>query len=52
MKKKVLETVFFCSWLLCGCSAECMFDSPKNTAVTVVAAIVAIACAMALGHRE
>ena len=52
MKTDVLMTVFFLSWLLCGCSVETCMDSPANMAVTVISVIVAVACAWAMGHRR
>lgn len=46
---KALITVFFASWLLCGCSVENFFDG--GAPVAILAALVAIACAMILGGK-
>lgn len=43
--KKVAGILFFLSWLLCGCSIETIFESPKKSAVFIVALIVTILCA-------
>lgn len=51
MKKKVLATVFFASWLLTGCSLETFFESRCNAAVTIIAACVAIASAWAISRK-
>ena len=40
--KKVAGVVFFFSWLLCGCSIESIFESPKKSAVFIVALIVTV----------
>ena len=46
---KALITVFFASWLLCGCSVETFFDG--GAPVAILAVLVAIACAMILGGK-
>lgn len=45
-----LMIIFFLSWLLCGCSVETIFDG--GAPVAILAALVAIACAAVLGHRQ
>ena len=49
---KVIPYIFFAAWLLCGCSIESMFESPACSAVTILALIVAVACAAVMGHRD
>lgn len=43
--KKVAGILFFISWLLCGCSIESIFESPKNSVVFIVALIITVLCA-------
>ena len=43
--------VFFCAWLLVGCSLDTAADSPGNMAVTVIATLVAIACVWIMSRR-
>ena len=43
--KKVAGVLFFMSWLLCGCSIESIFESPKTSVVFIVALIITILCA-------
>ena len=43
--KKVAGVVFFLSWLLCGCSIESIFESPKKSAVFIVALVVTVLAA-------
>lgn len=38
-----LMTVFFMSWLLCGCSVETVFDG--GAPVAIITLLVALACA-------
>lgn len=52
MKGKAVFATFCGSWLLCGCSLERIFESPVNSAVTVLALIVAIASAVVIGSHE
>ena len=43
--KKLAGVLFFMSWLLCGCSIESIFESPRKSAVFIVALIITILCA-------
>ena len=43
--QKVAGVLFFISWLLCGCSIESIFESPKKSVVFIVALIITILCA-------
>lgn len=43
--KKLAGVLFFMSWLLCGCSIESIFESPKKSVVFIVALIITILCA-------
>ena len=52
MSKGVAAIVFFFAWLLCGCGAETMLDSPESGAVTLIAVIVLIACANVLIRND
>lgn len=52
MPKGVAAIIFFFAWLLCGCGAETMLDHPAVGAVTLIALIVVIACAMVLSGKE
>lgn len=45
MPKGVAAIIFFFAWLICGCGAETMLDSPASGAVTLVALIVVILAA-------
>ena len=47
--QKAVMTVFFIAMLLCGCSVETVFDG--GAPVAVIALLVAIACAVALGSK-
>ena len=48
--EKTMMTVFFASWLLCGCSIETFFDG--GAPVAILAVLVAIACAYVLGGHH
>lgn len=48
--EKTLMTVFFASWLLCGCSVEKFFDG--GAPVAILAGLVAVGCAMIMGHKD
>lgn len=50
--QKAVGILFFVSWLLCGCGVETMLDHPAVGAVTLIALIVAIACAIALSSND
>ena len=43
--KKVAGVLFFLSWLLCGCSIETIFESPKNSVVFIIALAVTVLAA-------
>lgn len=47
-----LMYLFFAAWLLCGCSIDTALDDPKAGVVALIAMIVAVACAWAMGHRR
>ena len=47
--QKAVMTVFFIAMMLCGCSVETVFDG--GAPVAVIALLVAIACAVALGSK-
>lgn len=49
MKTDVLMTVFFLSWLLCGCSLETFFCD--GAPIAILSAIVAVAVAVVLGSK-
>lgn len=48
--KDALMIIFFIAMMLCGCSVEAFFDG--GAPVAILAALVAIACAIILGHRQ
>ena len=50
--QKTVGILFFVSWLLCGCGVETMLDHPAVGAVTLIALIVVIACAMVLSSYD
>ena len=43
--QKVAGILFFMSWLLVGCGIESVFESPKKTAVIIVALIITVLAA-------
>lgn len=49
-KDKALMTIFFSALLLCGCSVERFFDG--GAPVAILTALVAVGCAIILGHRR
>ena len=49
-KSESLMVVFFVAMMLCGCSVETFFDG--GAPVAVLALLVAVACAIILGHRR
>ena len=51
-KETVIGTIFFASLVICGCGVDSFFDSPKSAITLIVAVIVAILCAIALGSKE
>ena len=50
--ERTLMTVFFLSWLVCGCSVDKALDDWRACWTAVVALIVAIVCAAVLGWRD
>lgn len=52
MPKGVAAIIFFFAWLICGCGAETMLDSPASGAITLVALIVVIVCANVLTRND
>ena len=52
MPKEVAAIIFFFAWLICGCGAETMLDSPESGAVTLIAVVVLIACAKVLTRND
>ena len=44
-----LGCIFFVAWLVVGCSIDCICDDWRAFVIAVVALIVAIVCAAALG---
>jgi len=50
MKNSILMTIFFMAWLLCGCSLETFFCG--GAPFVILAALVAVGCAIILGHRQ
>lgn len=52
MKLKMIEKVFFISWLLCGLSLDCFFESKANMAYTAVMAIIGVASAVAIYRKD
>ena len=47
--KKAAGVILFFAWLLCACSVDQMLDDWRAAWTAVVALIVVIACAAALG---
>jgi len=52
MKLTKIEVLFLTSWLLCGCSLDCFFDSRANMAYTAVMAIIGLASAVVIYRKE
>ena len=50
MRTDTLMTMFFMTLVLCGCSVERFFDG--GAPVAILAALVAVGCAIILGHRQ
>ena len=50
--KKAVDTIFFASWLLCGCSVEKIPDDWKACTVFVIGLATAILCAYAMGGKH
>ena len=47
--ERALMIVFFAAMMLCGCSVETFFDG--GAPVAILAALVAVGCAIILGTR-
>ena len=43
--QKVAGIIFFLSFVLCGCSIDSIFESPKNSAVFIIALAVTVLAA-------
>ena len=52
MPKGLAAITFFFAWLICGCGAETMLDSPASGAITLVALIVVIVCANVITRND
>lgn len=52
MPKGVAAIIFFFAWLICGCGVETMLDHPASGAITLIAAIVLMACANVLNRKN
>ena len=52
MRTKTLMTVFYMSWLVCGCSVEKMLDDWRAGWTFIIALIVAILCIVVMAKRE
>lgn len=50
MKNSILMTVFFMAFVLCGCSLETFFCG--GAPFVILAALVALGCAIILWHRQ
>lgn len=50
--KRIVEILFFMSWLLCGCGIDTAVDSIKGIAVLLVALAVTIMAAACLADIE
>ena len=48
--ERALMIVFFTTMMLCGCSVEAFFDG--GAPVAILTALVAVGCAIILGHRR
>ena len=52
MKLTKIEVLFLTSWLLCGLSLDCFFESKANMAYTAVMAVIGLASAVAIYRKE
>lgn len=52
MKLTVIEKVFFISWLLCGLSLDCFFESKANMAYTAAMAVICLVSAILIYRKE
>ena len=48
---KVFGTVFFLAFVLCGCSIDSIFESPRAAVVFIIALAVTILCAAVLAFE-
>lgn len=48
--ERALMIIFFVAMMICGCSVESFFDG--GAPVAILALLVAIACAVVLGHKQ
>lgn len=42
---RVFGTVFFLAFVLCGCSVDSIFESPKAAVIFIIALVVTVLCA-------
>lgn len=42
---RVLGTIFFLAFVLCGCSVDSIFESPKAAVIFIIALVVTVLCA-------
>lgn len=49
---KILEKLFFGSWLVVACSLETFFEGKGNMAVVITATVVAVVSAWAINRKE
>lgn len=49
---KLLEALFFGSWLTVACSLETFFEGMGNMAVVITATVVALVSAWAISRKE
>lgn len=50
--QKAVGTIFFSSWLLCGCAVDSMFDDWRAALAVVSAVIVCAVTAAIMGGGE
>lgn len=50
--KKAVDTIFFASWLLCGCSIDQVCDDWRACVIFVIGLIVVIAAAAAITRND
>lgn len=52
MRLTLTEKIALASWILCGLSLECCFESKANMAYTVITAAVFTVCAVRIYGKE
>ena len=52
MRLTLTEKIALASWILCGLSLECCFESKANMAYTAVMAVIFLASAVAIYRKE